>query len=375
MSPISYTYEELLAHKEAGVPEAALKNLRTQVDEILTKPTFKITEIPLKRPSGDMHDYMSVSPYRWPNPDTPDGLPWVRRDGHHNPETAKNPRANGVYSRVYRLALAAFYFPDRAGEYAEYANRQMYDWFINPESYVNPNGKYAQSIPGVCDGCSPGIIDFTNNHQLFDGMGILEAMGLLDLEIKEGVKRWFVEFTNWLMTDDNIGIREGCATDNHGAWYDEQIVSAAVYCGRDTLVRRVLSTSYQIRTKGKIQPDGSQPHELLRATPIGYSFYALDALLAVAAIAERSGYENYWGIDAERGECILKKAIDYLYPYVLDPTSCPYPDLHHGSYSARIVQMMTSVNKRYKYENFEELIAPLEKDAKYNEIWRLEPIK
>ena len=83
--------------------------------------------------------------------------------------------------------------------------------------------------------------------------------------------------------------------------------------------------------------------------------------------------DSVWNI--ETNDIVLKKAIDYLYPYVLDPTSCPYPDLHHGSYSARIVQMMTSVNKRYKYENFEELIAPLEKDAKYNEIWRLEPIK
>jgi Alginate lyase len=36
-------------------------------------------------PSGDIHDYLSMAPYWWPNPDTPDGLPWVQRDGDVNP--------------------------------------------------------------------------------------------------------------------------------------------------------------------------------------------------------------------------------------------------------------------------------------------------
>ena len=29
---------------------------------------------------------MSQAPYWWPDPDTPDGLPYVRRDGERNPE-------------------------------------------------------------------------------------------------------------------------------------------------------------------------------------------------------------------------------------------------------------------------------------------------
>ena len=32
-------------------------------------------------PSGDKHDYMSLGPYWWPDPDKPDGLPYIRRDG------------------------------------------------------------------------------------------------------------------------------------------------------------------------------------------------------------------------------------------------------------------------------------------------------
>ena len=37
-------------------------------------------------PSGDKHDYMSLAPYHWPDPDKPGGLPYIRKDGQTNPE-------------------------------------------------------------------------------------------------------------------------------------------------------------------------------------------------------------------------------------------------------------------------------------------------
>jgi len=33
---------------------------------------------------ADAHDYVSYAPYFWPDPDKPDGLPYVRRDGKRN---------------------------------------------------------------------------------------------------------------------------------------------------------------------------------------------------------------------------------------------------------------------------------------------------
>ncbi len=42
-------------------------------------------------PSGDKHDYMSQAPYFWPDPEKPDGLPYIRRDGRRNPEIKKIP--------------------------------------------------------------------------------------------------------------------------------------------------------------------------------------------------------------------------------------------------------------------------------------------
>ena len=375
MKPVSYTIEELAEHKSAGVPEAALANLRRTADSFLERKIIRVTEIPIPRPSGDLHDYISVSPYRWPNPDTPDGLPWVRRDGEFNPEVAKNPRANAVYNIVKTLALAAFYFEDKREEYASRAVLQIYDWFINPETRVNPNGKYAQSIPGVCEGCSPGIIDFSGNSALFDGMMILSSLGYLDDKTDDGVAEWFREFSNWLMTHDEIGIMEGYASDNHGAWYDEQILCPAIYSGRDALVRRVLRSSYAARTRLMIDREGRQPREMLRTNPIGYSFYALGALVQIAHIAERLGYGEYWSADEDRGYCILKKAIDYLYPFVKDPDSFHQFDINKGKHSRNMIKMLYVLDKRFPSEGYLEKAREIgDCPEMATEQWRLEPI-
>ncbi len=372
MGPLTYTFQELVAHKESGtVAEELLLKLRADADEILTKPTMKVTDIKLPRPSGNIHDYTSISGYRWPNPDTPDGMPWVRRDGYVNPDTRTGIHPGSVYGRVHTLALAAFYFPEKAEEYAEYANRQMYDWFVNPETYLEPRAKYAQSIPGVCDGTSAGLIEFFHAHPFFNGVGILDSMGLLDAEILAGTKEWFVRFVDWLRTDDDIGITEGAGRDNHGVWHDAFTLGAAVFTERKSLVRSILRSAYYIQIKRKINKDGAHPAELERTKSMHYSLYSYEPMLVIANVGERMGFTEYWGIDYERDECILKKSADFMYPYVKNPETWPYPELHPTTVGGRMAACLASVAKRFPGEGYEEKIESLGVKA---EAWMLEPI-
>ena len=372
MQPLTYTFEELTAHKESGnVPRSVIEKLKGDADEILTKPTLKVTDIKLPRPSGNVHDYTSISPYRWPNPDTPNGLPWVRRDGYVNPDTRTGIHPGGVYGRVHTLALAAVYFPERANEYAEYANRQMYDWFINPETYIEPNAKYAQSIPGVCDGCAPGLIEFFYAHPFFNGVGILDSLGLADEKIISGVKDWFVRFVNWMRTDDNIGIQEGAGRDNHGVWHDAFTLGAAVFTERKALVTSILRSAYYTQIKRKISKEGAHIAELERTKSFGYSFYSFSAMLVIANIGERLGYKEYWGVDYERDECILKKSADFMYPYAKDPKTWPYPELYPEKSGERMAVRLASIAKRFPNEGYEEKIKSF--DITPGE-WMLEPI-
>jgi len=65
---------------------AASNKLKRDADRALAVKTFSVTQKDLTPPSKDKHDYMSIAPYWWPNPSTPNGLPYVRRDGEINPE-------------------------------------------------------------------------------------------------------------------------------------------------------------------------------------------------------------------------------------------------------------------------------------------------
>src|SRR4051812_27315839 len=61
-------------------------------DAALKAPLFTVTSKTRVPPSGDKRDYMSLGPYWWPNPETSDGLPYVRRDGMVNPESLQTDR-------------------------------------------------------------------------------------------------------------------------------------------------------------------------------------------------------------------------------------------------------------------------------------------
>ncbi len=357
--PMTYTFEELVEHKASGrASEAALAGLRKDADEILTQPILRVTDKKLKAISGNNHDYMSMGLYWWPNPDTPDGLPYIRRDGYSNPNANDGIHPAKVYDRIRKLALAAFYFEDKRADYADYANRQLYDWFVNPDTYMSPHAKYAQAIPGICDGRCTGLIDFSSSFVLFNGIGILEEIGIADMKVTAGVRDWFVKFTDWMLTD-RLGIEECNDVDNHGSWYDAQIITAAVFTGRKSLARNIALTAYDRRVRTLVEKDGSQPAELKRTKALNYSLYNLNAMMVVASVADRIGFDNYWGIDECRGVCILKSATDFLYPFVIGEKEFPYEELHPENCASGLFKAMASILKRYPDAEYEKKLLAL----------------
>ena len=66
--------------------ELALENLRKTADKALKNDAYSVTHKKITPPSGDAHDYLSYSRYWWPDPEKPDGLPYIRKDGVVNRE-------------------------------------------------------------------------------------------------------------------------------------------------------------------------------------------------------------------------------------------------------------------------------------------------
>src|SRR6185369_12693959 len=69
--------------------DPAVAKLEREAQKLLTAGPFSVTSKAVTPPNGDKHDYMSQAPYFWPDPKSPNGLPYIRRDGERNPEIDK----------------------------------------------------------------------------------------------------------------------------------------------------------------------------------------------------------------------------------------------------------------------------------------------
>src|ERR1041385_6443653 len=77
--------------------QAAWARLQRDAQKALAEAPFSITSKAVTPPSGDKHDYLSQAPYFWPDPKSPNGLPYIRRECERNPEINKITDHNSLY--------------------------------------------------------------------------------------------------------------------------------------------------------------------------------------------------------------------------------------------------------------------------------------
>lgn len=322
---VTFSGKELVKLKERTPSDAPeLSALKTKAERLLQKETLSVVYRNQKAPSGNPHDYTSMGPYWWPDPTKPDGLPYVRRDGEVNPETKEKINFSSMANAVFTLSLAAFWLED--DRFSSKAVKMIRDWYIEEETYMNPSLEYGQSIPGICTGRGIGLIDFSNSYCIFDACRILEYIGKIDDDTVCGLKKWYTEFVNWMLTSE-IGVDEDDQHNNHGTWFDVQVASAAIFTDRPVLARKTLKTAYDRRIKKHICPDGSQPHELARTRAMHYSCYNLNAMLLLARMARISGVKAAYFEENDGEKCLLRRAVDYLYSFFQAPDTFPYQEI------------------------------------------------
>lgn len=302
-----------LARIKAHPSPAILDAVRSEGDKALTEGPFSVMDKKELPPSGDKHDYMSLAPYWWPNPATKDGLPYIRRDGETNPERYKVPddgNFNKLQNAVHALALA-YYFTGKE-EYAARAALLLRTWFLDPATRMNPNLNYAQAVPGVNTGRGTGLIDDRGVPRILDAITLLADSHSLTEHDTEDLRKWFTQYLDWLQNSQN-GRDESDAKNNHGSWYDQQIVGIALFLGDKDLARKIAETAETKRIDLQIEPDGSEPLELARTKSFSYSVFNLDALERLAEEA-RLANVDLWSYRARNGASI-RAALDYLLPY------------------------------------------------------------
>jgi hypothetical protein len=338
----------------------ALKKLVADADKALAEAPPSVTSKEKLPPSGDKHDYMSIAPYFWPNPDTKDGLPYVRHDGKVNPES-RDPKANDspaikiMGDNVETLALAYFFTGNEA--YAEGAAKVARTWFFDPATRMTPHLKYAQAIMGVNDGRGTGILEALNLSVAVDALGLLADSKAWPKADQKALKEWLRTYHDWLIQSD-AGKDENNAKNNHGTFYDVQAVRIALVIGRLDPAKRILEEAKQRRIAMQIDPEGKQPLELDRTTSFSYSRFNLFALTELATLGEHVGVD-LWNFTTDDGRSI-RKAIDYMLPYAdVPPKPWALPQIK-DKHESEFMPIFRLATLAYGGDAYETIIAKYE---------------
>ncbi|HZR41119.1 MAG TPA: alginate lyase family protein [Ktedonobacteraceae bacterium] len=320
---ILQTKKQMLSHDSDL--QAALQQLVQQADELLHARLVSVVEKTQLPESGDIHDYLSLAPYWWPDPAKPDGLPYMHLDGQTNPgasEIPDKPNFQRMMPTIKTLALA-YYFTDKE-EYAAKVADFLRVWFLNPDTYMNPNLNHAQMVRGRNTGRAAGIIDARALSTVVDSIGFIQRTSLWTAQDQQGMENWFRRFLDWLLTSP-LGREEAAARNNHGSWYDVLAASIALFVNKTEIARNIVEASKARRIDRHIQADGSQPYELTRTRSWHYSVFNLQALLIL------SGLGDYVGVDlrnyATPEGANLRTALDYLLPAAFNPQVWSYQEI------------------------------------------------
>jgi hypothetical protein len=330
---------------------AAVAELRVQAEPMLRTEPCTIVNRTKRAPSGDKHDYVSMAPYFWPDPDKKDGLPYIRKDGRVNPEREQYdaPLLQKLSRTIGPLGLA--YYLTGEERHAEHAARMLRVWFLDRDTRMNPHLKYAQFIPGITEGRGIGIIDSVAFLAVIDTVGLIEGSRSWSKTDQAGMKEWFTAYVQWLRTSKN-GKDEAAALNNHGSWYDVQLATFALFIGEaDDAVKKLLEESKAKRIARQIEPDGRQPLELRRTKSFDYSQGNLRALFALATLGDRVGVD-LWHFETNDGRSI-RKALDWLIPYATGEKKWEHEQLGgvRGGSLAPLLRRAAVAYRNNRYEN------------------------
>ena len=312
--------------------KAAYQELIKKADGLLKTKPLSVMMKEAAPASGDMHDYMSLARYFWPDPSKPDGLPYITKDGESNPELEKydrNPLGNTA-SRVTTLSLA-WYFSGNE-KYAKKATELLRVWFLNKDTRMNPHLEYAQVAKGHDNnkGRSYGVLDTYSFVEMLDAVALLEQSKSFTEQDARALKQWFSQLLHWMLTSPQ-GKGERAAANNHGTAYDAQVIAFALYTGETDLARSILNAVPRKRIFTQIEPDGKQPQELRRTLAFGYSQYNLTHLIDIFQMGKKIGVriDKATSIDGRN----FYKAMDFLVPYVgKSVESWPYQQISEWDY-------------------------------------------
>ena len=343
------------------------KRVVSEADKYLAKTPMTPTAAQSPRSAGGLNDFFSEGDYWWPDPKDANG-PYIQRDGMTNPDNFVEHRKFLMRLSVEVPALGAAWKLTKKKKYAEHAAAHLRAWFVTDATRMNPNLQFAQAIKGRFTGRGTGVIDTIHLVEVARTVPLIAESGALTKSEFDAVKKWFVEYTEWMSTSKN-GMEERDAKNNHGTCWLMQVAAFAQLTGNKELMADCARRFKTIIVPGQIEPDGSLPLEMRRTKPYGYALFNLEALAMVCQIVSESG-EDLWNFTTSDGRC-MRKAVAYMFPFIADKKSWKLkPDVMYFEYWPMRQEALFFGGLAYKRQDYLDLWKKLPASSNVDEVIR-----
>lgn len=339
-----------------------------KADKSLLKMPSHITDERSQLSEGGIHDYYSNGDYWWPNEDTIDGLPYIRRDGESNPNAFFKHRQILREIRTNVANLAAGYLITGNEVYSKRAVLFLKEFFLDEATRMNPHLLYSQAIPGVCSGRGIGIIDTLHLIDIPVAIDVLKKSLHMTQEIYLGLRQWFSDYLKW-MTTHSYGIEEMNTDNNHSVCWYVQAATFAKFTGNIEIEQMCRENYKNILLPNQMIENGGFPRELERTKPYGYSNFVLDNMVTLCHILATKE-DNLWELKLEDGRGI-RKGVEFLYPFIKDKSKWPYlKDIEHFESWPVAISALLFAGYALDEKRYIELWKTLEQDPSDEEIRR-----
>ncbi|HEY3145994.1 MAG TPA: alginate lyase family protein, partial [Dongiaceae bacterium] len=208
----------------SGLLREIVANLETDARAAIARGTFSVLDKTGCAPSGNRHDYWHPAPYWWPDPNSPDGLPYIKRDGERRPgselyESGSEEFDRSGLQRTFEGAIICALAWSATGEqiYAEHGAALIRRWFLDSETRMNPHLLFSQTRMGWHhnEGVGAGIIEMRDLHLLLDAARLLERAGTFGDSERQSLSEWLRSYRAWLINSPQ-GKSECRNPNNHG---------------------------------------------------------------------------------------------------------------------------------------------------------------
>lgn len=357
-----YNAETLAAKREqvkAGSFREAYDQLLRDAQRAMAEPITSVMDKQRTPPSGSKHDYMSIAPYAWPNPNSSDGLPWKEQDGRYNAKEVAMcdlPRLQRTAEDITTLALAWYFSGDES--YAKRAVAKLDAWFLNTKTRMNPSLDYCQVIPGTNGERGYNTFEGIYIAQMLNGVVLLEQSSAYKKSQRKKFRRWVKKFYANITTSNAARFEERLA-NNHAVNYDTQRLYYLSFMGRKEELQSMAQSFPERRLAGQIMSDGTMPKELKRTCSFTYTTLNVGYMIDFVLIARNQGVDISDAPLSSGGS--IRKAVGVVQRYAgKSKQEWPYQELNDWATCQRNAQ-----NELYRWETVSQ--RPVDAPKRVNE--------